>query len=178
MHVLPIQATQTPDPVAAARPAGAPRPPVQALAAGHETRNDSAGAGAGNDTRNSARDTAVALAQLRAVLAPRPDPDRPVGPPPAFEANLLETERERLRAGLAEERHTPAAQQPGEASRAGAGNGTRESPDTAPLTPGSAATDRPSFGPWGAAEPDPATAPPGGTTSAGRSGPSRIDITL
>jgi len=30
---------------------------------------------------------------------PFPDPDRPVGPPPSFEANMLETEREKLRIG-------------------------------------------------------------------------------
>ena len=28
-----------------------------------------------------------------------PDPDKPTGPPPTFEANLLEAEREKLRAG-------------------------------------------------------------------------------
>jgi len=30
---------------------------------------------------------------------PYPDPDRPTGPTPAFEANLLEAEREKFRAG-------------------------------------------------------------------------------
>lgn len=30
---------------------------------------------------------------------PFPDPDRPVGPPPSFEANMLETELEKLRIG-------------------------------------------------------------------------------
>lgn len=37
--------------------------------------------------------------QRGAVLAPIPNPDEPTGPTPAFEANLLEVEREKLRAG-------------------------------------------------------------------------------
>jgi len=37
--------------------------------------------------------------QRSAILPPPPNPDKPVGPPPTFEANLLESEREKLRAG-------------------------------------------------------------------------------
>lgn len=37
--------------------------------------------------------------QSNTILEPLPNPDEPVGPTPAFEANLLETEREKLRAG-------------------------------------------------------------------------------
>ena len=37
--------------------------------------------------------------QAGAILAPIPNPDEPTGPTPAFEANLLEVEREKLRAG-------------------------------------------------------------------------------
>ena len=35
--------------------------------------------------------------QSPAILKPPPDPDRPTGPPPSFEANLLETEHEKAR---------------------------------------------------------------------------------
>lgn len=33
--------------------------------------------------------------QSQAILKPPPDPDRPTGPPPSFEANLLESERDK-----------------------------------------------------------------------------------
>lgn len=33
--------------------------------------------------------------QSQAILKPPPDPDRPTGPTPAFDANLLEVEREK-----------------------------------------------------------------------------------
>lgn len=36
-----------------------------------------------------------------------PDPDKPTGPPPTFEANLLETEREKLRAGPERQNDVP-----------------------------------------------------------------------
>ncbi|HBQ37307.1 MAG TPA: hypothetical protein DD729_10825 [Rhodobacteraceae bacterium] len=45
-----------------------------------------------------------------------PNPDQPTGPPPTFEANLLETELEKLRAGpeIAHKKATPEEAQPQE----------------------------------------------------------------
>lgn len=42
------------------------------------------------------------------IVAPPPDPNRPKGPPPSFDANVLEGERERLRRPV-----TPAADRDG-----------------------------------------------------------------
>lgn len=44
-----------------------------------------------------------ATAQIRhpVVVPPQPDTDRPTGPPPAFEANVLEAEAERRRSRIA-----------------------------------------------------------------------------
>ena len=48
-----------------------------------------------NDTGNGATNKGAGAY----ILAPPPDLDRPTGPPPAFEANLLEAEAARRRAG-------------------------------------------------------------------------------
>ena len=45
--------------------------------------------------------------QSGAALPPPPNPDELVGPTPAFEANMLESEREKLRAGPAPEAAEP-----------------------------------------------------------------------
>lgn len=61
-------------------------------------------ANSGN-TRNDAQDRQPPLpARVRhgVVVPPRPDEDRPTGPPPAFEANVLEAEAEKRRNRLAE----------------------------------------------------------------------------
>lgn len=43
------------------------------------------------------------------VVPPRPDTDRPTGPPPAFEANVLEAEAQRRRLQPAEDKAQPIA---------------------------------------------------------------------
>ncbi len=114
MIVLPIQAPVQTDPLQGARAPAPPAPLVAASAASGQARNDPGpGAGSGGGAMGGGADArAAGEAHLRARLAPpgpepksepkpesRPDPNRPAGPPPAFEANLLEVEREKLRAG-------------------------------------------------------------------------------
>lgn len=72
----------------AVQPAPSPVKTVTAVAPTAKSRNET-GADTGPHTGG----------QHGAKLAPIPDPDKPTGPPPTFEANLLETEREKLRAG-------------------------------------------------------------------------------
>jgi len=69
-------------------PAPSPVKTVVEPAASSKTRNETgADTGPQPDGKRSA------------ILPPPPNPDKPVGPPPTFEANLLESEREKLRAG-------------------------------------------------------------------------------
>ncbi len=92
--------TQTAAPVVAAAP------PVR-LQAGAETAAavaaPSAGAGADADADNdpARRDSGAAALPpfMPPLMPPALDPDAPVGPPPAFRANVLEAERARLREG-------------------------------------------------------------------------------
>jgi len=72
----------------AAQPAPSVVKTVSPVAASSKTRNET-----GNQTGNQSG------GHGGAVLAPIPNPDRPTGPTPAFEANLLEAEREKFRAG-------------------------------------------------------------------------------
>ncbi len=69
-------------------PAPSPVKTVAEPAASSKTRNET-----GTDTGPHSD------GQHSAILPPPPNPDKPVGPPPTFEANLLESEREKLRAG-------------------------------------------------------------------------------
>ena len=84
--VLPV--APPPEQAFAARPIPVPVNTVTATAASSKSRNET-GADTGGQTGG----------QNSAKLAPIPNPNKPVGPPPTFEANLLETEREKLRAG-------------------------------------------------------------------------------
>ncbi len=54
-------------------------------------------------------------ARVEAAYQERPDPEAPVGPPPAFRANVLEAERARL-----SDPRAPASERPREAARTGA----------------------------------------------------------
>ena len=83
---LPV--AQPPEQVFATQPAPSPVKTVAPAAGAAKTRNETGG--------NTNPDTG---GQRGAILPPAPNPDRPTGPPPTFEANLLEAEREKLRAG-------------------------------------------------------------------------------
>lgn len=65
--------------------------------------------GASGKTRNETGSGNSRTPDQGARIKPPPDPDRPTGPPPTFEANLLEAEREKLRAGpeLRQEARSP-----------------------------------------------------------------------
>jgi len=93
---LPV--APTPEQALAVQPAPSPVKTVAPVAQSSKTRNET-GNQAGNQAGN----------QNGAVLAPIPDPDKPTGPTPAFEANLLEAEREKQRAGPS----LPETSQPG-----------------------------------------------------------------
>jgi len=81
---LPV--APSPEQAFAVQPAPSPVKTVTPVAQLSKTRNET-GHQAGNPSGG----------QSGALLAP--DPDKPTGPTPAFEANLLEAEREKLRAG-------------------------------------------------------------------------------
>ena len=83
---LPV--APTPEQAFAVQPAPSPVKSVTPVSQSSKTRNET-GNQAGTQSDG----------QSGAVLAPIPDPDRPIGPTPAFEANLLEAEREKNRAG-------------------------------------------------------------------------------
>jgi len=83
---LPV--APTPEQAFAVQPAPSPVKTVTPVSQSAKTRNET-GNQAGNPSGG----------QNGAVLAPIPDPDKPIGPTPAFEANLLEAEREKNRAG-------------------------------------------------------------------------------
>lgn len=83
---LPV--APTPEQAFAVQPAPSPVKTVTPVSQSAKTRNETGNqAGGGSGGQNGA------------VLAPIPDPDKPTGPTPAFEANLLEAEREKNRAG-------------------------------------------------------------------------------
>jgi len=90
MLILPgaLPVAPSPQQAFAAPPAPSPVKTVAEPAASSKTRNET-----GTDTGPHSD------GQRSAILPPPPNPDRPVGPPPTFEANLLESEREKLRAG-------------------------------------------------------------------------------
>ncbi|WP_456389138.1 hypothetical protein [Profundibacter sp.] len=90
MLILPgaLPVAPTPEQAFAVQPAPSPVKTVTPVAQSAKTRNET-GHQAGNQSGG----------QSGAILAPIPDPDKPTGPTPAFEANLLEAEREKLRAG-------------------------------------------------------------------------------
>ena len=90
MLILPgaLPVAPPPEQAFAVQPAPSPVKTVTAVVQSEKSRNET-GADTGPHTGG----------QNSAKLAPIPDPDRPTGPPPTFEANLLETEREKLRAG-------------------------------------------------------------------------------
>lgn len=71
-----------------AQPAPSPVKTVAPVAQSAKPRNET-GQNAGGHSGN----------QHSAIRVSFPDPDRPTGPTPAFEANLLEAEREKFRAG-------------------------------------------------------------------------------
>ena len=83
---LPV--APTPEQAFAVQPAPSPVKTVTPVSQSSKTRNET-----GNQAGYRSG------GQNGAVLAPIPNPDRPVGPTPAFEANLLEAEREKNRAG-------------------------------------------------------------------------------
>ena len=83
---LPV--APTPEQAFAVQPAPSPVKTVTPVSQSAKTRNET-----GNQAGNRSG------GQSGAILAPIPDPDRPTGPTPAFEANLLEAEREKNRAG-------------------------------------------------------------------------------
>lgn len=86
MLILPgaLPVTPTPEQAFAVPNAPSPVKTVTPVSQSEKSRNET-GQQAGN--------------QSHTILEPRPNPDEPVGPTPSFEANLLETEREKLRAG-------------------------------------------------------------------------------
>lgn len=159
MIVLPIQAPVQADPQQGARAPAPPAPLVGASAASGQARNDpgpgsgggSAGGGAMGGSGAARR---AGEAHLRGKLArtspepksepkpvPRPDPNRPAGPPPAFEANLLEVEREKLRAGYDPAQEAPQTREgsmpdPAGQARAAAAYGTTRDLQPAARKPG------------------------------------------
>lgn len=90
MLILPgaLPVAPTPEQAFAVPTAPSPVKTVTPVSQSSKTRNET-----GNQTGNQSTD------QGGAILAPIPDPDKPTGPTPAFEANLLEAEREKNRAG-------------------------------------------------------------------------------
>ncbi|WP_428544883.1 hypothetical protein [Profundibacter sp.] len=90
MLILPgaLPVAPSPQQAFAAPPAPSPVKTVAEPAASSKTHNET-GADTGPHSDG----------QRSAILPPPPNPDKPVGPPPTFEANLLESEREKLRAG-------------------------------------------------------------------------------
>lgn len=92
----PLPVAPTPEQAFAVQPAPSPVKTVTPVAQSSKTRNET-GHQAGNQSGG----------QSGAILAPIPNPDKPTGPTPAFEANLLEAEREKHRAGP----HLPDADQ-------------------------------------------------------------------
>ncbi len=90
MLILPgaLPVAPSPQQAFAAPPAPSPVKTVAEPAASSKTRNET-----GTDTGPHSD------GQRSAILPPLPNPDKPTGPPPTFEANLLESEREKLRAG-------------------------------------------------------------------------------
>ena len=83
---LPV--APSPEQAFAVQPAPSIVKTVSPVASSSKTRNET-----GHQTGNQSGK------QGGALLAPIPNPDKPVGPTPAFEANLLESEREKFRAG-------------------------------------------------------------------------------
>ncbi len=83
---LPV--APTPEQAFAVQPAPSPAKTVTPVSQSSKTRNET-----GNQAGHRSG------GQNGVVLAPIPDPDKPTGPTPAFEANLLEAEREKNRAG-------------------------------------------------------------------------------
>lgn len=92
----PLPVAPIPEQAFAVPSAPSPAKTVTPVTQSEKARNDT-GQQAGSKSGN----------QNNAVLAPIPNPDEPVGPTPAFEANLLEAEREKLRAGPAPEEIEP-----------------------------------------------------------------------
>ncbi|GEM_PF-1936998 len=90
MLIIPgaLPVAPTPEQAFAVQPAPSPVKTVTPVAQSSKTRNET-----GSQTGNQSG------GQSGAVLAPIPNPDKPTGPTPAFEANLLEAEREKNRAG-------------------------------------------------------------------------------
>lgn len=90
MLILPgaLPVAPTPDQAHYTNPAPSPAKVILEAGAATKPRNET---GADTGPHSSP--------QNRKKANPFPDPDRPTGPPPTFEANLLETEREKLHAG-------------------------------------------------------------------------------
>ncbi len=140
MNILPgaLPITHAPDPVMAGRADNTPVPQVTASQSLPQMRNQS-----GN--QQSREKTFADREKLRAILAPPPDPDQPTGPPPAFEANLLETERERLRNGVAAAPAPEKPDVPGVTAKEGYSTrsvtGPPSTPDSAPPAPAQGSID-------------------------------------
>lgn len=90
MLILPgaLPVSPPPEQAVVVRQAQSPTKVVEPAAESSKSRNETA-----NHSGTSGG------GQARASYSPLPDPNRPTGPPPAFEANLLEAEREKFRAG-------------------------------------------------------------------------------
>ena len=102
MNILPgaLPITHAPDPVMATRPDRAPTPAIVANDPAARSRGETHGE-TGNRKKGGDNTSSPVYGRVvsRLTIGPPPDPDRPTGPPPAFEASLLESERERMMDG-------------------------------------------------------------------------------